>query len=248
MFNELENISNISNVINRLVTKSSKPVFIIIDGDRTLIPDDSTIFFFKYLDLEFNDLKIIFQKYGYSFEAFHNVALYYSKIEKEKYTNACNFSADSVEIYPEFKFFIHSVKEIAELILITSGIKQIWKSIIDKNSIEFMHLIGGNYFPEDSFIVDRNAKGIIANALRKAGKTVFAFGDTLIDYDMLSEANHSYLVVNEKMNKDFIPYANEIRHLEQLSFLGVLHPNLKHTNLSEIRKLIQKYNHDISHR
>lgn len=241
MFNEIENIDRVQNKINQLIAQSDKSIFVIIDGDRTLIPTDSTKYFFEHLELSFSEIKTIFQEFGYSFEAFYRVALFYSEIEEKIYNKACVFSANSVTIYAEFLTFIHSIKQVSELILVTSGIKQSWQNVINNHSLDFMHLIGGSYLPSDGFVIDKNAKGIIADSLKKAGKKVFAFGDTLIDFDMLKEANHSYLVVNEKMNKDIIPSAYEIPHLHQISFSKLHHPNLPLTNLNDISTLIQYY-------
>lgn len=241
MLDEQENISRVQACINEILVKSDKSIFLIIDGDRTLIPTDSTKYFFKFLELEFLEIKSIFQKYDYTFEAFYNVALFYSRIDKDKYIEACTASANAVSIYSDFISFIELVKDKAELILITSGIAQSWQNVIKNHSLDFMHLIGGNYFPNEKFVVDKNAKGIIANKIKLAGKRVFAFGDTLIDFDMLQNAHHSYLVVNEKMNKDFIPHSHQIAHLEQISFNDERHPNLPLTNLSKVSALIQNY-------
>lgn len=241
MLNEIKNINLVKNTVNEIIAKSNKSIFVIIDGDKTLIPTDSTKHFFSYLDLPFTDLKVIFQEFEYSFEAFYRVALYYSKIEKERYNDACIFSAKSVTIYPDFLSFIHSIKDISEVILITSGIKQSWQNVLNNHSLDFIQLIGGNCFPQDSFVVDKKAKGIIAESLVNAGKKVLAFGDTLIDSDMLQKAHHAYLVVNEKMNRDIMPYADEIPHLQQVSFSQVHHKTLPLANLNTISDLIQNY-------
>jgi len=233
-----ENIEKVKKDIERFVTCSHKPFYVIIDGDRTLIPTDSTKFFFEFLELDYNDLKNIFKEHGYSFDAFHNVALYYSKIEKEKYKLACIESASRVNIYPEFISFIEAVKHKVQFILITSGIKQSWQNVINNHSLDFMHLIGGNYFPTDNFVIDKQAKGIIANTIRNANKKVFAFGDTMIDFEMLKEADNSYLIVNEKQNKDFIPFANEISHLKQVSFSNYFHSGIPTTDLKNIAEQI----------
>ena len=233
-----ENIEKVKKDIERYVACSHKPFYVIIDGDRTLIPTDSTKFFFEFLELDYNDLKNIFKEHGYSFDAFYNVALYYSKIEKEKYNLACIESASRVNIYPEFISFIEAVKHKVEFILITSGIKQSWQNVINNHSLDFMHLIGGNYFPTDNFVIDKQAKGIIANTIRNANKKVFAFGDTMIDFEMLKEADNSYLIVNEKQNKDFIPFANEISHLKQVSFSNYFHSDIPTTDLKNIAEQI----------
>ncbi|WMX17171.1 HAD family hydrolase [Aureispira sp. CCB-E] len=241
MLNEQENISRVEACINEILAQSDKSIFLIIDGDRTLISTDSTKYFFKHLELEFIEIKSIFQKYDYTFEAFYHVALFYSRIDEKRYKEACIASAKAVNIYSDFLKFIKAVKDKTELILITSGIAQSWQNVIDNHSLDFMHLIGGNYFPKEKFVVDKNAKGIIANKLKLAGKKVFAFGDTLIDFDMLQNAHHSYLIVNEKMNKDIIPHSHEIAHLKQISFSSDSHQNLPLTDLIKVTSLIHKY-------
>lgn len=238
MIDQNENIKRVKNHINLILERSNKQTFVIIDGDRTLIPTDSTKYFFQYLKLDYADIKAIYKEHGYSYRAFHEVATYYSKIEATNYASACFSSANSVAIYPEFISFINSVKDQAELILITSGLKQSWQNVIRNNYLDFMHVIGGNYFPSDEFIVDKKAKGIIANSIKQDNRNVFAFGDTMIDFEMLKEAHHSFLVVNEKLNKDFIPKAGLISHLKQVSFSGYQHPNIPLTSLDSIKKLI----------
>ena len=238
MLSQEENIKRVKADIDRFVACSHKPIYVIIDGDRTLIPTDSTKFFFEHLNLDYNDIKNIFKQYGYSFDAFYNVALYYSKIEMEKYNLACTTSASRVNIYPEFLSFIDTIKEKVQLILITSGISQSWKNVINNHSLDFMHQIGGNYFPTDNFVIDKQAKGIIAKAIKNANKKVFAFGDTMIDFEMLKAADSAYLVVNEKQNRDLIPFANEISHLKQVSFSNYFHSYIPITNLKEVTEQI----------
>ncbi len=241
MLSQQENQERVNKAISCLLASSQKTIYVIIDGDRTLIPTDSTKFFFEYLNLDYNDIKGIFMQYGYSFEAFHNVAKYYSKIEKENYQLSCIESAKCVRIYPQFISFIEAIKDKVELILITSGIAESWRNVIKNHSLDFVHLIGGNYFPDDNFVIDKDAKGIITNSLRSANKKVFAFGDTMIDFEMLKEAHHSYLVVNEKMNKDFMPNSHEIPHLQQITFTDVSHSNLPISDFIQINHLIEKY-------
>lgn len=239
MLDEQTNLISIEKAIHQIVTQSKQSKYVIIDGDRTLIPTDSTQFFLNYLGLPYTDLKNIFQQYGYSFEAFHQVATYYARIEKEKYEAACLFSANTVQIYADFLTFIHALKNHVTFILITSGIKQSWQNVIDNHELHFMALIGGNYLPQDSFVVDKKAKGAIAHHLKQAGKTVFAFGDSLIDFDMLKAADYAYLVVNEKMNKDIILYTQEIQHLQQVSFSSAHHSNIPLVDLKKIANLIK---------
>ncbi len=117
---------------------------------------------------------------------------------------------------------------------------------MQNHSLDFIHLIGGNYFPDDTFIVDKNAKGIIASELITAGKTVHAFGDTMIDFEMLRNATHSFLVVNENLNDDFTENFSEIPHLKQITFSNFSHSNLPLTNLQNIaEKILSKLEYAI---
>lgn len=238
MLSEQENIERIKAKVNSLLANSCKEVFVIIDGDRTLIPTDSTKYFFQFLSLEYSDIKSIFKEHGYTFEAFHRVALFYSNIERERYNLACVESSKCVNIYPDFISFIDAIKDKVELILVTSGLSLSWHNIINNHSVGFINLIGGNYFPSDSFVVDKKAKGIIAREIKNANKVVFAFGDTMIDFEMLKEANNSYLVVNEKLNVDFVPFAKEIPHLKQVSFSNHIHQDIPTTDLKQIEQQI----------
>lgn len=238
MISEQENIRRVKEEIHRIVSCSQKSIYVMIDGDQTLIPTDSTKFFFDYLSLEFTEIKDIFKKYGYSFEAFYKVATFYSRIDQEKYDLACIESANRVSVYPEFLSFINTIKDKSEIILITSGISNSWKNVIQNHSLGFIHLIGGCYFPKDSFLIDKNAKGLAVKEIKNAGNQVFAFGDTLVDFEMLKEANNSYLVVNEKRNKDFIPFRDAIPHLEQISFSDYFHSNIPKTNFGIIEQEI----------
>ena len=235
MLSQQENRRKVKEAIGDLLAVSEKSIYVIIDGDRTIIPTDSTKVFFEYLSLDFNHIKNIFKQHGYSFNAFHDVAMYYSRIEKEKYQLACTESANHAEIYPEFLLFMEAIKRKVQLILVTSGIAENWKNIIKKYSLDYVNLIGGSYLPDDKFIVDKQAKGIIAKTIRNANKKVFAFGDTMIDFEMLKEADNSYLVVNERLNKDFIPFANKISQLKQISFSNYFHPDIPISSLKEVQ-------------
>lgn len=242
MLTEEENIEKIKTRVKEIVGQSDKSIFLVIDGDRTLISKDSTKYFFQYLDLDFNDIKSIFKKYEYSFEAFYNVALFYSKIDTEEYKEACEFSAKSVVIYPEFISFIEGVRGDVEIILITSGLALSWQNVTRSHNLDSVHLMGGNYFPKDKYVVDQNVKGIVTDELRKFGKTTFAFGDSLVDFDMLKKADNAYLVVNEKFNKDILPKCKEISDLQQISFTDFRHEGVPFTSFENIRKSILKNN------
>ena len=242
MLTEEENIKRVEKHLRTIITGSEKALYVVVDGDRTLIPSDSTLHFFEALNIEYDDIRRIFMEYGYSFTAFHNVALYYSCIDEAMYDTACRSSAKRSDIYPDFLVFFKAIRAHAEVILVTSGIAQGWKNIINNHSLGFIHVLGGNYLPKEDYVIDKRAKGNIIRSLKEADKKVFAFGDTMIDFEMLSEADHSFLVVNEKLNHDILPFSPRISHLKQVSFSGYYHRSIPPASLVEIQAQILAYN------
>ena len=233
-----QNIKKVAARVGKIMACSDNSVYVLLDGDRTLIPNDSTRIFLRSLNIDYADIKNIFVRQGYSFDAFYNAATYYSEIETEQYNRACVESATHANIYPEFLSFIDIIKHHVDIIIVTCGISQIWRNVIKKHSLDFVHLIGGNHLLADEFVVDKHAKGVVASAIKKENGKIFAFGDSTVDFDMLKAADNAYLLVNEKQNNDFIPFANQISHLEQISFSGYFHPNIPSTNLEKIKEKI----------
>jgi len=240
MLTETENQIRAIITIENIVQSSNKENYILIDGDRTFTPVDSTKSFFEHIDLNILDIKSVFRENGYSFDAFYKVAQIYSKIDKTSYENACYSGAKNIQVYPEFIDFVNILKNQAEIILITSGVRDCWQNILNNHGLNFMKIIGGNYLPNDSFIVDKGAKGVITRTLVSKNKNVIAFGDTEIDLEMLQSAHFPFLVFNEKKNKDLINKVVSIPNIKQISFLNEYHPNLVISNLVEIINTIKQ--------
>lgn len=233
----LTNRKNIERIISRTQSTlrgSDKKVYVIIDGDRTLIPTDSTQQFFHALDLDFRDLKAIFKTPEYSFQEFLKAAEFYSAIEPKQYEAGCISSANAVNLYPDFLKFFDQVKHNAELIVITAGIKRVWEILLQNHSLHDVHLIAGTYLPTDNYVIDKAGKGVATQTLSLAGKEVFAFGDSLVDLDMLQCAHHPHLIVNERQNKDIIPFTSNIANLQQISFSDFEHSEIPTTNLTKV--------------
>lgn len=240
MLTQQDNISRVEAEIRGIMARQPESTFVLIDGDRTLIPNDSTRNFFAELDLDFNDIKRIFQQHGCAFEAFLNVALFYSNIERMRYEAACAECAKQVQIYPGFLAFIEAIRSRVHVIVVTAGIAQLWREVICNHSLDFVSVIGGNYFPTDRYVIDRQAKGIIVNTLKQSNKSVFAFGDTVVDFEMLQLADSPFMVVNERQNKDLVPVAHKIPGLSQISFSEHLHPNIPTSTLLQVAEEILK--------
>ena len=55
-------------------------------------------------------------------------------------------------------------------------------------------------------------------------KNIIAIGDSLIDYDMLIEADNSFLVAHTKLNTPLLK--KELSSMYQLSYQDLKYPNL----------------------
>lgn len=174
---------------------------LLLDCDKTLSYNDSTLNFFEHVNFDKQLLKNTFNKDRYSLYQFNKIANQYSLLKKTDYDFYCKkvakedikLASDTIEyLKEEYSDFL--------AIGITSGIKDIWVNI--QNYIKFPDLIiGGSYFPHDRYIISDDVKRIVAKILRDRGYYVVALGDSMIDIPMLYEANKGYIVAYERLNK-----------------------------------------------
>ncbi|WP_455543071.1 ATP-binding protein [Intestinibacter sp.] len=172
----------------------------LLDCDKTLSVNDSTIDFFKYIGFDSKMLKQTFNKDRYSLFQFNKVAAKYSSIKRKEYEKICKYIAkNKVVLAQDTINYIKSDYAQFLSIGITSGIKDVWLNVKDK--IGFPNIIvGGNYLPHDRYIMSDDVKRIIAKKLKSQGKYVVALGDSMVDMPMLLEANEGYIVAYEKLN------------------------------------------------
>lgn len=234
MINRAESLESVRKRAIQITKRSNKKFVVVLDGDRTLIPIDSTRPFFKILQLDFLDIKSIFKQNGYTYKAFLDVATYYNEIPIQEYNFGCKETANQIKIYPAFLTFLERIKEKAELILLTAGVKGVWSEILQNHDLNYINLVGSCLLSEDKCIIDNEAKGVFIKELKSENNKVYAFGDSLVDIEMLRFADYSYLVVNERLNKDIIGHIDELNLESQISFSNYKHPNLKMGELSKI--------------
>ncbi len=233
-----QNEKQILKVLQRILEKSPHQTVLLVDGDRTLSANDTGRIFFETNQLDFQAIKTVFQKEGYGFSAFYNVAKEYSRIPKKQYLQFCSRAVQSVQIYSEWISFINTVQAHVCIIVVTSGIRQVWRYLLDKFCLQELPLIGGNYFPTDQYVVDQVVKGRLVHLAKKMGKTVYAFGDSLIDLEMLKQADHAIMVVNERQNWDLIDEIGDIKNFRQITFMFDSHREMKLTDFVELKSEI----------
>lgn len=235
MLTKESNTKIINGVVQKLVNSTTKDKFVLIDGDRTLSPIDSTKPFLKYSGIDYLTLESCFETTHYSFDMFLNAARLYSKIPPEDYLKYCKQTAQEVELHTEFVDFIQQSHTSSQIVIITAGLRVLWEHILEKYAIrDRLFLIGGNHFHFDEYIIDQVSKGHVVDQLHACGKYTIAMGDSLVDYDMITKAHKGYLVVDHKYNRSVINHLAGHTSIAQISFTDFTHENMHQTTLSEI--------------
>ncbi|KAG8749303.1 hypothetical protein FRC11_011450 [Ceratobasidium sp. 423] len=184
--------------------KSNSNSILVLDGDRTLIPDDTGALFVRLMqerDGSSGDgpLKSIFKSsFGYSYTAFRQVAFMYSGLEQATFDECCRQVASSVTMYPEFVMMLQQAAGVAAVVM-TCGLRAIWERIVDRAGLsETVKVVGGGRL-EDGFVVTADVKAALVARLQDVhGKYVCAFGDSILDLPMLKVADRAVVVVGEE--------------------------------------------------
>jgi hypothetical protein len=183
---------------------------VIIDCDRTISNNDTTYDFCALMDIDKKELKNIFRGEHYSSYQFFRVAKIYTKKDKFIYENASIHASKKVILNTPL---IEDIKQNSGNFLsvgITSGILQTWKIIHEQN--EFPNIIiGGSNLVTDNFVVSRMVKYYLVKFLRENGKYVIAVGDSIVDIDMLNEADKGFIVAQDKVNETMKAYLSTFK-------------------------------------
>ena len=185
--------------VSAVVAQASRQtsVFLVIDGDRTMsIRDTSELFFDEVSGVEHGSLKQIFQRYTeYTFEAFFEVAMLYTKLfqEPDDYVQTAeNVGTNRVELFHQWKEFLVNLPATVHPILVTSGIREVWIQALSQYAIPVcssqesprdgrgISILAGNHLRLHPYVMDSAGKGLVVAELRRlvGGCTVIAFGDS----------------------------------------------------------------------
>ncbi len=113
-------------VINEEISKFNGEMVILLDGDRTLCEPDTSRIFNKMANIDLDEIKAGFIKFGYTYLGFRNMAEIYSRLNLSDYINYSKETANIINLYPGVIDFIKFSQTFADLCIVTSGIKKIW--------------------------------------------------------------------------------------------------------------------------
>ena len=164
----------------------------ITDCDGTLSYDDTTDMLMEHAGTDFdnslfrNDRHTMFQAVV-SLTAFEKAP---------DFMRWAQYAADNVRLSP----LVDDLKQAEDIMSvgITAGSKDIWGRVAER--IGFPERVYGKTFGSSDLYVSGDVKGWTARLLRERGVTVFASGDSPVDYRMLTEADRGYVAAFRKKN------------------------------------------------
>lgn len=165
-------------------------LFLLIDADRTLTPQDTGRLFFEHAMQTGDPLKTVFSRYkDYTFQAFFEASLLYTSAMKDvsEYKKLSEkIGSYHVELYQAWKDFLYlQLPKGVHAIVVTCSNYEIWQAVVgnlnrSKDAGGDITVVAGNHLGLHSYIVDDKAKAILARELRKrfCGCQIFCFGDS----------------------------------------------------------------------
>lgn len=201
--------------VEEILPASGYETVLLIDGDKTLAPEDTDTLFWDRLRAKKGDsvnlkhtysLKELFNgPLRYSYEAFHQMCwLYEEHTDAESFKSLCGEVASQVTMYPEFISLLHRVAKTPHVraIVVTCGLRLVWENVLRKaNLLATVKVVGSGREPTD-IIVTPKIKGNIARRLtNEVKKVVWAFGDSPMDMGMLRAAHHAVVVVGPERTR-----------------------------------------------
>lgn len=169
----------------------------MVDADRTLAPQDTGRVVGRRLGVD-EAIRSIFEAHGYCEEAFSRVANVWGTIPAERYLEVAVTAAAEVTVHAAWRAILDGVRGSAPVVVVTAGIPQVWRHVLDAMGREDVPVVGGCHREVDAYFVCPEVKRELVEHLRAAGWTVVAAGDSPIDLEMLIAADRALFVADHK--------------------------------------------------
>ncbi|KAK3712003.1 hypothetical protein LTR37_009315 [Vermiconidia calcicola] len=176
---------------------------LVIDGDKTLAPEDTGKLFLSeyYGDQNQDPLKAILNAKGYTYHAFRHIAMFYEGTGGDaEFDRLCERVAKQISVHPKFDQLLQNVRQQTNVgaVVITCGLKRVWDIVLHGLGLEDSVTVIGGGRVADGYVVTPEVKGALVIRLKHHHqKYVWAFGDSPLDIEMLCEADQAIVVVGE---------------------------------------------------
>ncbi|MCA9720171.1 MAG: haloacid dehalogenase-like hydrolase [Myxococcales bacterium] len=223
--NAVDNDARIRHLTGPLARACSDEHVFLVDGDRTLSPDDTSRIFLRRAGGDPRVIKQRFERDGYCFAAFRFHAEHHINLGQEIFARLVPEIAAEVQVHDGAVEFLTAAKARARVFVVSAGIPAIWRAILDIHGLDDVGVIGG-IDPVDPFVFGRSEKGTVTRLFLDARCTVIGVGDSDVDAELLGLAHHAVVVVNHRQNVDLIPHLVAHPSLWQVAPHGQSHANI----------------------
>lgn len=210
----------------------------LIDGDRTLSPDDTSRTFLRLAGLDPLVIKRRFEREGYVYSAFHFHTQVHLEVGEAAFAEFAPQVAAKAPIYEGVADFLAAASDAGRVFVVSAGIPRVWRGILDRLGFPGVEVIGG-IDPAEPFVFGRHEKGMLAEVFRRRASTVIAVGDSDVDAEMLGIADHAVVVVNRRRNADLLPSLAHHHSLWQIAPLGDPHPGIPILTFPNLTRLVR---------
>ncbi|KAH6621797.1 uracil phosphoribosyltransferase-domain-containing protein [Boeremia exigua] len=214
---------------------------LVLDADKTLAAQDAGALFWKFMKgrkgMSEDAVERILKQQGYSYESFRQVALLYEEVSDD-FGYMCNQVATSIALHPEMAALLARValEPHTGAVIVTCGLRQVWETVFRISGLTHVKVIGGGPLA-NGYVVTDTIKGHIVDTLKAKNLRVVAFGDGVVDVEMLKKADESYVVVGEmearsaSMDRELTKLLDAGHSLQQILLPATVAPRLTETQL-----------------
>lgn len=231
------NASRIREVVGPLARGCEGAAVFLVDGDRTLSPDDTSRAFLRLAGLDPLVIKERFERDGYCFDAFRFHAEMHVNLGAKVFDELAPVAARAAPLYAGAVEFLAAASSVAHVFVVSAGIPRIWRCILDDHHLPDVGVIGG-IDPSTPFVFGRSEKAIVAGLFREWANPVVGVGDSDVDTELLALAHHAVVVVNHRRNADLLPHLTGHPSLWQVVPTGEAHEGIPIIDFPAIARLI----------
>jgi phosphoserine phosphatase len=209
----------------------------LVDGDRTLTPEDTSRTFLTHAGLDPVPIKERFQRDGYVYGAFRFHAEVHLGLGERFFAEVAPRIAGAVRLHAGAAGFLETASLKALVVVVSAGIPRIWREILDQHGLHGVPVFGG-IDPANPFVFGRREKGLVTELFRARVPRVVGVGDSDVDTEMLLQSDHAVVVVNHRRNVDLVPHVARHPSLWQVVPHGAPHPGIRTIDFERLAQVL----------